>query len=237
MSSEIKLYTLPFAGGSSFSYMPWKKYINSNIKLINLDYPGHGKRIKSSLIKNFSDVVLDIVEQIQNDNKKKTPFIIYGHSMGGMIAYLSSVILTNRNMCPSKVIIGACRCPEKFSNDSKQEDNYASIVEELLQGNRITEQIAKSQEFNTIVYPIIKNDFEMMRDCDVSQLKKQKLNNEIICLYGENDKTVQHLDVIGWNDYTEKNFICKKIKSGHFFVEDNAKEVCEYINELIVSSY
>lgn len=235
MNSLIKLYTLPFAGGSSFSYMPWKKYLNSNIELINLDYVGHGRRMKSRLTKNFSDVVEDIVNQIEKDNTEKAPFIIYGHSMGGMVAYLSSITLSKEhNMCPSKVIIGACRCPEKFSDNCKQEVNYNAIVEGLLQENRIIEQIAQSDEFNTNIYPIIENDFQMIRDCDVAQIKKQKLNNEIICLYGEKDQTVQYSDILGWNEYTEKKIVCKKFTAGHFFMEDNAREVCEYINELIM---
>lgn len=235
MCSEIKLYTLPFAGGSSFSYMPWKRYLNSGIELKNLDYPGHGRRMKSKLANKLNDLVEDIAKQIKNDNIENAPFAIYGHSLGGMVAYLTTLeLLTKHNMCPSKVIIAACKCPDKFANNKKQKVNYDVIIDELLQGNRVTEQIAKSVEFNTNIYPIIENDFQMINDCNISQIKKQKLNNDIICLYGEEDQTVKYLDILGWKEYTEKNIVSKSFSAGHFFMEDKAKEVCEYINELLM---
>lgn len=95
MSKKLVLYTIPFAGGSSLSYLGWNKYLNSDIELVNLDYSGHGKRIGEVLISNFDDVVWDILTQIK-DSLNNRKFLIYGHSMGGMVAYYISRILQEK---------------------------------------------------------------------------------------------------------------------------------------------
>lgn len=236
MDSKIKLYTLPFAGGSSFSYMQWKKYLSRNIEIISLDYPGHGRRIKYRLSKDFREVVEDIVDQIKCDNLDKAPFVIYGHSMGGMVAYLSSVDLEKYyNLIPEKVIIGACKCPDAFNSCTKEKVNYNIIVKELLDGHRITKEIADTVEFKKNIYPIIENDFEMIREFDNMQWSKVKIGSELICLYGGMDETVQYSNIVGWKEYTKKTLLCKMINSGHFFLEEKAKEVCDIVNELLIS--
>ncbi|MFJ8100466.1 MULTISPECIES: thioesterase domain-containing protein [unclassified Lysinibacillus] len=42
---DIKLFCLPYAGGSAVMYNSLEKYINEVIEIIPLEYSGHGERI------------------------------------------------------------------------------------------------------------------------------------------------------------------------------------------------
>ncbi len=44
------MFCLPPAGSSASIYHPWKKQISDNIRIIPIEYSGHGIKINESLI-------------------------------------------------------------------------------------------------------------------------------------------------------------------------------------------
>lgn len=230
MSKKFVLYTIPFAGGSSFSYASWKKYLSPDIELVNLDYSGHGKRIGEGLISNFDDVVSDILIQIKNSvNNHK--FLIYGHSMGGMVAYYVSHILQEKfHIIPEILFIGACPSPNNFSRHRKKY-TYDEIVNQMFDDNRITSEIIQNEEFNKQIYPIIENDYNMLcRQFDT--FFDDMLMIRSVCIYGQHDDTVDYNKVREWSKYILKSKYCS-VDDGHYFNEKSAKAVCNIINSVV----
>ncbi len=230
MSKKFVLYTIPFAGGSSLSYLGWNKYLNSDIELVNLDYSGHGKRIGEVLISNFDDVVWDILTQIK-DSLNNRKFLIYGHSMGGMVAYYTSRILQEKfQTIPELLFIGACSSPQFFFRDRKKY-TYDEIVNQMLYDNRITSEIVQTEEFDKQIYPIIENDYNMLcRPFDV--FSADMLMCRSVCLYGLRDNTISYDEVQDWSKYILKSEY-RSIDDDHYFNENSAKSVCSIINSAV----
>ena len=230
MSKKFVLYTIPFAGGSSLSYAGWNKYLSSDIELMNLDYSGHGKRIGEGLISNFDDVVCDILNQIK-DSLNNRKFLIYGHSMGGMVAYYTSHILQDKfHIIPELTFIGACSSPNNFSRGRKRY-TYDEIVNQMLDDNRITPKIVQTEEFNKQIYPIIENDYNMLcRQFDV--FSDNMLMSRSVCLYGLRDNTIAFSEVREWSKYILRGEY-RSIDDDHYFNENSAKAVCNIINSAV----
>lgn len=230
MSDKFVLYTIPFAGGSSFSYSSWNKYLDPDIELINLDYSGHGRRMEEELLNNFDDVVNDILKHIVY-HKNNDKFMIYGHSMGGMIAYFVSHILQDKfHMNPKYLFIGGCPSPKIFSRNRKKY-THDEIVDQMLDDKRITLDIAGSDEFNSQIYPIIENDYNMLcRNFD--GFFNEVLTNTTICLYGLQDSTVDYSDIRDWNNYISR-IAYRSIDDEHYFNENSAMAVCNIINNMV----
>jgi len=228
MSDKIVLYTIPFAGGSSFSYSDWNKYLDRNIELVNLDYSGHGKRMDEDLINSFDEVVDDMLKLIIN-HVDKSKFMIYGHSMGGMVAYyVSHILQDNFHMNPNCLFIGGCPSPKFFSCDRKKYERNM-IIEQMLKDNRIDLEIAESDEFNSIIYPIIENDYNMLcRNFD--GIFNELLFNITICLGGLKDDTVDSLGIQDWNNYISR-VVYRLVDDAHYFNESSSEVVCNIINK------
>ncbi|MBA2213295.1 thioesterase II family protein [Sellimonas intestinalis] len=229
MSDKIILYTIPFAGGSSFSYSSWNKYLDSDIELVNLDYSGHGKRMDEKLFDNFDDVVNDILQCIVNHHNKSR-FMIYGHSMGGMVAYFVSHILQDKfHMNPDCLFIGGCPSPKFFSRNRKKYQ-YDEIVDQMIRDNRITPEIAESNEFKTQIYPIIENDYNMIcRNFD--DFFNELLINITICIAGLQDSTVDSSGIRDWNNYISR-VEYRSVDDEHYFNENSSLTVCNIINKI-----
>lgn len=84
--TKIKLFCLPYAGGSSVIFNSWKQYIDPSIELVPIELAGRGKRINEPLYNGVNDAVEDVFGLIKN-KITDTPYALFGHSMGGMISY------------------------------------------------------------------------------------------------------------------------------------------------------
>lgn len=82
------VFCFPFAGGSGYSYNGFKKCAK-NVRIQPIEIPGRGKRIVENLISDIELIADDAFAQIRNN--LGSPYAIYGHSMGSIIAYLTTV--------------------------------------------------------------------------------------------------------------------------------------------------
>ena len=111
--SKKNIFVLSYAGGSSLSYLSWNSHFKKNI-MISLDYKGHGLRYNEKLDSNILDMANDIAEQIF-DISSKDKFVIFGHSMGGIVGWYTVHILNHRfGILPELLCISACKAPDFF---------------------------------------------------------------------------------------------------------------------------
>src|SRR5215213_121190 len=106
----INLFCLPFSGGSKYSYKSFSKYAPPFLNIIPIELPGRGIRAGESLMTNIELVADDVFSQIKDS--LGTPYAIYGHSMGGILAYL----VTRRAIAaslpqPQHLFITGCVAP------------------------------------------------------------------------------------------------------------------------------
>lgn len=119
----IKLFCIPYAGGSSASYVKWKNSLNEDIQLIPLELAGRGKRISEGHYIDFNQMVDDIFESIISSIHDHTPFAVFGHSMGGYIAYELFEKLKSFNL--KHIFLSGTRAPHlrimnyKFKSDQE----------------------------------------------------------------------------------------------------------------------
>ena len=92
------------AGGTATFYGKWREYIRDDIEILSFMLPGHDRRMREDFCDNLKEVVQDIVNC--GLEMFDLPFILYGHSMGGLMAYeLAKLLEMNYHICPDKLII------------------------------------------------------------------------------------------------------------------------------------
>lgn len=87
MEKKIQLFLLPFAGGSSLSFMRLNRFLDKSVEAITIEYPGRGKRSNEEFIEDYDSFVKDIEHAIIKKRNVELPFAILGYSMGSAIAY------------------------------------------------------------------------------------------------------------------------------------------------------
>src|SRR6185436_20234780 len=83
---KINLFCLPFAGGNKHCYRDYKVRLPAFLNFVPMEYPGRGARLREALRTDTGAIVDDLYDSIKDGLDEDYAF--YGHSMGGLIAYL-----------------------------------------------------------------------------------------------------------------------------------------------------
>ncbi|MBS4536687.1 thioesterase [Clostridium sp. D2Q-14] len=231
MNKDIKIFALPFAGGSSFSYKDWK-FSFGNIKLIPLDYSGHGKYFKGKLADDFEELVKDVVEKILTFDIQTEEFCIYGHSLGGIVAYHTALILEEDYFLkPLCTMVGACYSPKDFANlgDYTQIDD--KLKNNLVLQGRVSKTLVYTKEFEHFFYPAIKNDFKLVSKYYFQSMKLLQSDIDIFCGLFDSDIDIEAMKK--WCQYSNSKSRIHIIDGDHFFLESHSNDVCKIINSII----
>lgn len=87
MGNEIKLFCIPYSGGSAEVYRKWSKSLSSDIQLFPVELPGHGKRIFEPLRDDIDTIVEDITATIASNVASNDDYAIFGHSLGSLLTF------------------------------------------------------------------------------------------------------------------------------------------------------
>src|SRR6185295_11175567 len=84
-NARLRLFCFPYAGGGASAYRGWATALPSDLEVCPVQLPGRESRLREApftrpepLIQTLADVLephLDL------------PFVLFGHSMGGMISF------------------------------------------------------------------------------------------------------------------------------------------------------
>ncbi len=104
------MYCFPHGNASASIYRNWIKTFPPEIEVRPIELPGHGDRYEERPIEDIEEMA-ERLSQIKKLDLEK-PFALYGHSIGGLIAYAWSLYLEKVNTSmPQQLIVGAFTCP------------------------------------------------------------------------------------------------------------------------------
>lgn len=229
---KITLICLPYAGGSSIIYIPFKRYINVNVKLLPIELRGRGTRISENLCQSFDEMIEDIINEILKNDIEN--YAVFGYSMGGTLAYEVAFELENKLGNSARAMFFAGSVPPHVLNDNKNTHLIDSDDEELVQYlegfGGIPKDFKKFPKLLEIFLPIIRSDLKVFHNYIYK--KHKKLNSDIHILYSDEDNG--NNEIFKWKEYTSK--ICRfyRFEGGHFFINHYLKKIIDVINKVLI---
>ncbi|MEL7001989.1 MAG: thioesterase domain-containing protein, partial [Bacteroidota bacterium] len=158
----LKLFCLPYAGGSASVYNPWKDHLDRSIQLVPVELAGRGSRIKEPLNTSRKEAVDDIYQIIRSDIENH-PYMIFGHSMGALMTFdLVHKIKVNNMPIPRHLFFSGASAPHL--RDEKKKYHLMSPEEfekEVRNLGGTPPEFFQHQELIDMFLPILKNDFKM----------------------------------------------------------------------------
>ena len=157
---SINLICLPFAGGSKYSYNIYNKYKPPFVKLIGVDYPGHGARLQEELLTDIHSIVDDVYEQIKKN--LHAPYAIYGHSMGALVGYLTvRKLVEEQQPLPVHLFFTGCGSPSiKDKKGPRHLLSSDKLIEELKSMGGIPIEILNDSDSMRFFEPKLRADFQ-----------------------------------------------------------------------------
>lgn len=233
----IKLFCLPYAGGSAVIYNRWQQYLAPGIKLMPIELAGRGRRIDDTFYRNRKEAVEDVFRIIEPEIGA-TPYAIFGHSLGSMIAY--EVVQKIRLLglpAPQHSFFSGKGAPHLSHLDKKifHLMNEVNFKRELIELGGTPPEFFEYPEMMSVFLPLLRNDF-MLAETDTYTEEICPLDGDITIFLGKDDDfTAEECD--GWKRHTKQICHTHYFEGGHFFLHDSSERMVKLINHALSKSY
>lgn len=235
---RIKLYCIPYAGGSSSLFYKLQSHLNKEIELCPIELPGHGMRCDELLLPRIEEMAKDVYSQIKKDGESS--FAILGYSMGGLIAFelmrlFSSQYQSSRIM-PYATVYAAVTPPhlayKSVTYPIHQYDDERFLDEVIsLGGININDE--KDKEILQEFVDILRNDFGAVWRYETARHEILIHDNDVYTVFSDSEDAEA---ITEWRYYTKKRFHSFYMPDGHFFINSHPKELASVVNT-ILSNY
>lgn len=229
----MTVFIIPFAGGSSFSFKQWigkSDFFN----FVPLDLPGKGRRNKEPLAASMSEIINDIIRQINdylNQNNIET-YAIWGHSMGGRIAYEVALCIIQKNLKKLEFIVLSGTPAPTYDNRAMLSEIISDeklFIDYLDSFGMINAKYIIRPEFKRIFTAVL-NDYKILSEYKASRGIIRGVKGVIV--YGESDDSFE-MDWMEWKKYFSINPLFLRYPGKHFFIFEAFPEIVEDIKYML----
>ena len=229
----MKLFCIPYSGGSANIYREWKLRLADAADITPIEYRGHGSLYGKGFYNSIQELRDDLIERYFKHNHE--PFIIYGHSLGSIVTFEITCELKRREYrLPEHIVVASLRPPHMLKNRKKfttmSEDDFWDRIIDL--GNTPPEVI-KNDELKQIAYEMLYADMKLVDDYVPDDIKS--IDVPITAWAGINDYEAPLDEMQEWKLYTKKAFELKTVNGDHFFAfkESGREQLMEYMESLL----
>lgn len=229
-SNNALVIMLPFAGGNMYSCKNITNEINSKFDIYCPELPGRGELHDVSLINNINDLAQNIFLNSIKKIRLNKQYILYGHSMGGLLAYLISKLIMLENLpLPIRIIVSGREGPSAPREEISYRLPKSEFYDKLRSLGGISAEILTNNELMEYFEPIFRSDFQAVETYEYSTPDKI-LNIPITSLYG----TEEGLSLEGihkWEIETTGKTNYVSFPGNHFFIFNNSKKIAHIIED------
>ncbi|MGB3465070.1 MAG: thioesterase domain-containing protein, partial [Cyclobacteriaceae bacterium] len=218
-------------GGNKYSF---QGLFDKSVEAIIFEYPGRGKRIKEQLLNDIGLLIEDLYPKVTAHIGNDTDYYVYGHSLGGIVAYLICKKLMKDPTVrkPEKLIVTGSKPPSLTVRP------FSDLPGELF-WNKLDSlggmpaAITGEKDLMDFYDPILRSDVKLFEG--YCHQYGQDISIPIDVFYGsEEEIAAQQIKL--WADETSAEVTITKLEGNHFFILNHADYFRSYFTQLQLDS-
>lgn len=232
--TQLTLIALAHAGGSAKALLPLRRHLSANIELRPLDLPGRGSRFKEPLVAARQPLIELL--SVELAGSLHTPYALFGHSLGGMLAFELAHALMRRGLpapralciaaAPAPCSQGRRRPPETWNSD-------AALMASMREVGGTPPELFEHPELLELFLPIVRADFRLCDDIADQPLGPLPCPIHVYAGRGDN---LELAALQSWQRATSRAHTLSFFDGDHFFPRTHTRELCMMLNEQLLPS-
>jgi len=218
---RARLFCFPFAGGSAPVFAGWGERLKPDIEVWAAHPRGRGMRFRETPDLNTGAMVGDFLFGLRG--LLDLPFVFYGHSLGGLLAFeLTRQLQAQGLPLPKGLFVGATVPPhlglihEEIHHLPDQQ--FVSAIQDRYAG--IPEAVLREPELMEMFLPALKADFAAYERYGFSP--GVQVACPITAFAGANDPGARPELIGEWAHHTTGKFALHTVAGDHFFLAESA---------------
>lgn len=237
-NSDKQMLFFPYLGGSMTSFHELIKTIKCyDVEIWTANPPGH-MGSKLPLMNDMTSLVDMYFDQFKNIIKSEC--YLFGHSMGGNIAYFLAKKLYESDMyrdCLKGLILSASS-PPLFSYKKKYSElSDDALIAQIMEYQALPKELLESKELMNMLLPVFRADYRIIESGAEIEIEN-KLPVDTYLIWGEDD-LVDPIELMPmWEKYVKMPFMLLPVKNGeHMLIHNNIDVVSSYIENILAGKY
>ena len=229
----VRLFCLPWAGGGASAYATWRTGFRDDVQVCPIELPGRQKRWREPAYQRIEPLAEALGDALAGE--LDTPYALFGHSMGALVAFELARTLRRRGLpAPLALFASGGFAPHLGWTKPKIHDQPDAVVVERLRAlGGLPDEAFAEPELLELLLPTIRADFAV---CETYSYRAEgPLNCSIVAYAGADDHEVPPARVAPWREHTSGSFEMQVLPGGHFFLETAREQLLESMRTRLVA--
>jgi pyochelin biosynthesis protein PchC len=219
----------PCAGGSAYAYTEWLPHLlRDGDAAMVVKYPNRGIRPDEP-----TATIAAITDRAAGDLRRYAngPFVVIGHSLGGLIAYELTTRLQRQDCEVRLLVVSSARPPGSIATGAKAvaSMNTGEWESELRRQGMLDAETLAEPGLLDMVIPVLRADYLMLSRYEDSG---GMVACPVYAICGSDDPHVSPDDMALWRERARGQFIQNIFPGEHFYFLMQLEKVCHSILEL-----
>ncbi|CAM4067332.1 alpha/beta fold hydrolase [Nocardiopsis rhodophaea] len=228
----IRLICLHHAGGSPSVFSPWVREAPSGVQVVTIALPqaeGPARRRRYRTIEDLLPVLAaDIEDQLSDSGTG--PYVLFGHSMGGLLAYLlARRMAEGSGPVPAALVVAGYGAPHAWTVSLDYGDDR-DLVRRLHGIGGLPDWVVANPVWLEPMLGPVRDDVEVCRSYRHTP-QQEKLPFPVHVFAGNDDLLIPREYFLAWREYADEVSI-NFVDSGHFLVSEDTGHFRKLIFEL-----
>ncbi|WP_315833222.1 thioesterase II family protein [Bradyrhizobium prioriisuperbiae] len=227
----MRLFCLPYSGGSAMAYARWRRLLPSWIDVQPVEWPGRGVRLDEPLLTDPHRLAAMLAAELLP--RIDGPYALFGHSLGALIAFELAHELLDRGVQAPRLLIASGTEAPAVRDGSKWEQPLSDeeLIGQLRDLQGTPDAALSNPEIMRMALPVLRADFLM---CGAYGYRPRgPLPCPIQVLGGSDDKTSREA-LEAWHQETAAGFAIDVVEGHHFFIHAQQADVLKLVAAALV---
>ncbi|MFF1902939.1 thioesterase II family protein [Kitasatospora sp. NPDC058218] len=224
--SPVRLVCFPHAGGSAGFYRPVATRFSPGVDVIALQYPGRQDRRREPCVGDIGTLADLITDQLLTLDER--PTVLFGHSMGAVLAFETAWRLEQQGAhAPKAVIASGRRGPSTTRTETVHRLGDDGILAEIRLLDGTQAQLLGDDEILRMALPALRADYRAIETYRCPP--DRRLRCPLTVLTGQDDPRTSLAEARAWQHHSTGPFRLRVFPGGHFFLTDRQTAVNDEI--------
>lgn len=212
---------MPFAGGNETSYERFRPYLPVGWEMVNFTYPGKGSRMAETPLTDIHAIVDVAYKQLLA--VVDGPYVLYGHSMGAMLAHLMlQRLVREKQPLPEKMVISSFPAPSHHHDRHRRQMDNNAFIAHMKRLGGLPPAVLDQPKLLEVIIPMLRADINAIDG--YRYMPQNPYPVPVLALFGSQESGITGT-IMDWQDETTEPLIVRRMDGDHFFIVPQAERV------------